>query len=382
MIRGGDKMRRKKTQEEYVEELKIKNPTVEVIGKYINAKNQILHRCKIHNIEWLVTPCSILQGCGCAQCKIDKDIINAQNKRKTHHQYLTEIINNNIPIEPLEEYVDGKTNIRHRCKICKHEWDARPHNILSGYGCPMCGIQKTKEVNMKTHNEYVIELSNKNPTVEVVEQYMGAHKSIKHYCKIHNIEFYIRPSDALKGHGCKQCQNERIYNANVKPHNQYEDELVDRDINIEVIDTYINAITPITHKCLKCHHEWLVAPNNILRGSGCPKCNESHGEKSVASWLHNHKIKFIQQYRFDECKDKYTLPFDFYLIDYNICIEYQGEQHYRAVDFFGGDEKFKLCQLHDQIKRNYCDNHNIPLICIRYDKNIEEELEKFLFILI
>lgn len=375
-------MGKNKTHEEYVAELATKNPTIEVIEKYINSKTKILHRCKIHNVEWLVTPCSILQGCGCTQCKIDKDIINAQSRRTPHRQYLTDIINNDIPIEPLEEYVNGKTKIRHRCKICKHEWDVRPHNILSGNGCPVCGIQKTKEANMKNHDKYAIELSNQNPTVEVIEQYKGSQKSIKHYCKIHNVEFYVRPSDALKGYGCKQCHSERIYNSKVKPHNQYEDELIDRGINIEVVGTYINAITPITHKCLKCHHEWLVAPNNILRGSGCPKCNESHGEKTIASWLNNHKVNFIPQYRFDDCKDKYTLPFDFYLVDYNICIEYQGEQHYRAVDFFGGDERFKLCQLHDQIKRNYCDNQNIPLLCIRYDKNIEEELENFLFILI
>jgi predicted Zn-ribbon and HTH transcriptional regulator len=370
-------MGKKKTHEEYVEELKIKNPTVEVVGKYINAKTKILHRCKTHSVEWFVTPDSVLQGCGCSQCKVDKDIINAKNKRKTHHQYLTEIINKNIQIEPLEEYIDSKTNIRHRCKICKHEWDARPYNILSGYGCPMCSIQKTKEANTKTHDEYIIELFNKNPTVEVIDQYKGANKPIKHYCKIHNIEFYIRPSDALRGSGCKKCQLEKIRNIQVKSHKQYEKELTEMNINIEVVGTYETALTPITHKCLKCGYEWSAIPNNILRGSGCPKCNESHGEKSISSWLNRHKIKFIQQYRFNDCKDKYTLPFDFYLVDYNICIEYQGEQHYRAVDFFGGDAKFKLRQLHDQIKKDYCDNHNIPLLCIRYDENIEEELEKF-----
>lgn len=371
-------MSRKKTHEEYVEELKVKNPTIEVIGTYINARTKILHRCKIHNVKWMVSPDSILQGCGCIQCKIDKDIINAQSKRKTHHQYLTEIINSNIQIEPLEEYINGITNIRHRCKICKYEWSVRPNNILSGYGCPACAIQKTKEVNMKTHDEYVIELSNKNPTVEVIERYKGSNKLTKHYCKIHNVEFYIRPSDALKSHGCKKCQSEKLHNSNVKPHNQYKEELTDRGINIDVIGTYVNALTPIAHKCLKCNHEWLVVPNNILRGSGCPKCNESHGEKSIEDWLCNHKIKFISQYRFDDCRDKYTLPFDFYLVDYNICIEYQGEQHYRAVDFFGGEVKFKLYQLHDQIKRDYCDNHNIPLLCIRYDENIEEKLNSFI----
>ena len=379
MIRGGGEcMSKKKTNEEYIREVSIKNPNVEVIGEYINAKTHILHRCKIHNVEWLATPGLILQGCGCGQCKIDKDIINAQSKRKTHQQYLIEIINNNIPIEPLEEYVDGKTNIRHRCKICKYEWSTKPSNVLYGYGCPICGIQKNRAVRMKTHNEYVIELFEKNSNIEAIEQYNGAHNPIKHYCKTHNVEFYVRPSDALKGCGCKKCYSEKLHNSNVKPHNQYEKELIDKNINVRVLETYVNAITPITHKCLSCEYEWPASPNNILRGSGCPVCNESHGEKLITSWLNNHKIKFIPQYRFSDCKDKHTLPFDFYLVDYNACIEFQGEQHYRPIDFFGGYVQFEAYQLHDQIKKDYCKNNNIPLLRIKYDENIEDKLNNFI----
>ena len=380
--KGGVNMGRTKTHEEYVEELKIKNPTVEVIGKYVNAKTRILHRCNVHNVEWLVVPDSIFQGCGCAQCKVDKDIANAQSKTKTHQQYLMELMDNNIAIEPLEEYINSHTNIRHRCKICQHEWDVRPGNILYGFGCPMCGIRKTKEVRMKTHNEYIRQLSIKNSNIEVIEQYDGANTPIKHYCNLHNVEFYIRPSDALNGDGCKRCHHERIRDSQVKSHDQYEEELIDRGVNIKVVDTYVNALTPILHKCLKCEHEWFAAPNNILRGSGCPKCNGSRGEKLITSWLNDYKIKFIPQYRFSDCKDKHTLPFDFYLIDYNACIEYQGEQHYRAIDFFGGDERFAICQSHDKIKKDYCNNNSIPLLCIKYDENVEEALEKFLFILI
>lgn len=375
-------MGRTKTHEEYVEELKIKNPTVYVIGRYINAKTPILHRCKTHNVAWIVTPDSILQGCGCGKCKIDKDAANAQSKRKTHQQYLAEISDNNIQIEPIEKYVNGNTNIHHRCKICKHEWDVRPNNILSGHGCPVCGVQKAKEARMKTHNEYVMQLSIKNSNIEAIDQYNGANTPIKHYCKLHNIEFYIRPSDALNGDGCTKCHNERIHNSKVKPQDQYEEELVDKNINIQIVGTYVNAVTPVLHQCLACGNEWLAVPNNILRGSGCPRCNESRGEKTITSWLNNHQINFIPQHRFDDCKDKYTLPFDFYLVDYNICIEYQGEQHYRPIDFFGGVEKFKVLQLHDRIKKDYCNHNNISLLCIKYNENIEEELEKFLFILI
>lgn len=70
----------------------------------------------------------------------------------------------------------------------------------------------------------------------------------------------------------------------------------------------------------------------------------------------------------------------FYLTDYNLAIEYQGEQHYRPIDYFGGKEKFEVQQKRDNIKRDYCKNNNINLLEIPYYKNVEEELNNFLFI--
>lgn len=372
-------MSKNKTQEEYVAELKIKNQNIEVVGQYINAKTKILHRCKIHNVEWMAIPDNVLRGCGCNQCKIDKDITNIKKRQKTHKQYIEELIDKNAFIEPLEQYIDGKTSILHKCNICGNIWSARPSNILSGYGCPLCGINKARKSKMKTHDEYVVELSVKNPNLEVKEQYNGSINPIKHYCKKHRNEFNVRPSDALKGYGCKECQIEKIHDANTKTHIEYDNELEKRNINIKVIGIYINAITPIIHQCLKCGYEWFGIPNNILRGSGCPKCNESHGEKNISNYLDTHNIIYIKQYMFDDCKDKKALPFDFYLPDLNVCIEYDGEQHFRVVDFFGGEDGLKNRQFHDKIKTDYCKANNIPLFRIAYNEDIEGKINNFLF---
>lgn len=70
-----------------------------------------------------------------------------------------------------------------------------------------------------------------------------------------------------------------------------------------------------------------------------------------------------------------TLPFDFYLPDYNLCIEFNGIQHYRAVEYFGGVKKFKAQQKNDKIKKKYCDDNNISLIIIRYNEIIEHKLK-------
>ena len=65
---------------------------------------------------------------------------------------------------------------------------------------------------------------------------------------------------------------------------------------------------------------------------------------------------------------------------YGVCIEYQGEQHYRPIEYFGGEESFYLQQKHDQIKRNYCKHNNIKLLEIPYWEDIEKVLNNFLFI--
>ena len=62
----------------------------------------------------------------------------------------------------------------------------------------------------------------------------------------------------------------------------------------------------------------------------------------------------------------------------NICIEYNGEQHYKPIDKFGGMDSFKTQQEHDKIKRNYCLEHNITLLEIPYTYNTNEKVTNFL----
>jgi very-short-patch-repair endonuclease len=88
-----------------------------------------------------------------------------------------------------------------------------------------------------------------------------------------------------------------------------------------------------------------------------------------------YNINFNPQKRFDDCRDKYTLPFDFYLPDYNLIIEIMGEQHERPVNYFGGEEAFKKCIKHEKMKRDYLKANNINILDIwYYDFDKMEEL--------
>ena len=435
---------KKKTHDEYVAELAIKNPTVEVIGQYVDAKTKIEHHCLIHDVYWDVLPPNALKGKGCKECMKDK---NRMKFTKSHEDYVAQVKEINPDIEVLEQYVGGDVPILHHCKKHDVEWKAYPNNILKGQGCVGCGKDKYHDKRCKKHEDYVAELAIKNPTVEVVEEYIDSKTPILHHCLIHDEYWKIQPSDALRGDGCWSCRNEKVRSILIKTHEDYIQELLIKNPNvevvgrymgyqtktlhhclkhdeywettpssalkgcgcykcfaeknseklcktheqyvkdveminsdIEVIGRYINARTPILHKCKIDGYKWMAIPYVILAGYGCPQCNESSGERQIRQWLNKYDIKYEYQKPFKNCRDILPLPFDFYLPNYNVCIEYQGIQHYKPVELFGGQKTFELQQKHDDIKREYCVNNNIKLLEIPYWSNVEEKLNNFLFI--
>lgn len=142
---------------------------------------------------------------------------------------------------------------------------------------------------------------------------------------------------------------------------------------------YVNNKTKVDIICPK-HGKFKQTPkNHLINKAGCPIYKESKGEKHIRLYLLERGIKFIPQYRFDNCKNKSQLPFDFYLPEYNICIEYDGMQHYKPIKYFGGVNGFYNIKTNDNIKTNYCLNNNIKLIRVDYkNNNIKGFLKKVL----
>ena len=95
--------------------------------------------------------------------------------------------------------------------------------------------------------------------------------------------------------------------------------------------------------------------------------NTSKGENKVKQILKSMNIEFETQKTFDDCrnpKTNYPLKFDFYLPNYNCCIEYDGLQHFQETCYFSDDLESR--QYKDNIKDNYCKNNNIKIIHIPY----------------
>ena len=71
------------------------------------------------------------------------------------------------------------------------------------------------------------------------------------------------------------------------------------------------------------------------------------------------------------------MRFDIYIPLFNICIEFDGKQHYEINNNFGGENEFEKIKLRDNIKTQYCINNNMNLIRIRYDECVDEKLSNY-----
>lgn len=131
-------------------------------------------------------------------------------------------------------------------------------------------------------------------------------------------------------------------------------------------------------QCLLCNNIKTIKGSHLKNGSiqSCG-CLKSQYELKILNILKDNNINFKYQYSFPDLKgDKKRLFFDFAIFNKNelkYLIEYQGEQHYRSVNYFGGEDKFQLQLKYDKKKIIYCENHNIPLIILNKQNNLNKE---------
>ena len=134
------------------------------------------------------------------------------------------------------------------------------------------------------------------------------------------------------------------------------------------------SYTKIKHKCLKCGNTWDDTPNNMLDYPICPKCKGTKGETRISNFLDENNIIHECQKGFDDLKFVKSLFYDFYLPEYNLLIEYDGEFHYRPIF---SEKSFNTEKQRDDLKNKYALEHGIDLLRIPYwdFDNIENILE-------
>lgn len=211
-------------------------------------------------------------------------------------------------------------------------------------------------------------------------------------CNDCGVEFKRSWNNLKSGNGCRICRynNQRILQMRPKKKDSlssYPEICLDWSIENERPYTdYSSGSGYKAHwKCHTCNYEWETTISHRIKDkSGCPKCANkmSKAEKYIYDYMTGINLSFFKEYTFNDCRDVNPLPFDFYVPDLKLCIEYDGIQHFQPVRFSKNmtdkmaQDNFIKAQRHDKIKNDYCANNNLKLIRISYKDNLETRLNE------
>jgi hypothetical protein len=227
-----------------------------------------------------------------------------------------------------------------------------------------------------------IQLINKQDEIELIsDKYIDSSKPLKFLCKKKNCGETFEASWAniskikdieYNSNGCSYCHGKKVGLSNCLAtkfpqlisewHPILNGDLTPWDVTY---GSHQNVWWLCSNE--NCNNEWDTSvKDRSSAGHQCPLCATSRGEKQIEKYLKENNIEYIHDYKFNDCKNIHKLKFDFYLFNYNMCIEYDGKHHYEPIDYFGGQEDFEKVKKLDQIKNTYCKQNNILLYRIPY----------------
>lgn len=273
-----------------------------------------------------------------------------------------------------KEYINANTNLLIECR-CGISFKATLDNFKRSNKrqCNNCG-QKGKTAFTFEFAKYFIEVESNSGCKLLSKNYIDCKKELLLECECRTQ--FTTNFDKFKNRNKRQCNKCSKTKSSIdlrKTNTEFNKEIYDLvgDEYI-VLGEYINSKTYIKICHSTCGCKWDVIPCNFLRGSRCPQCNESKGERRIRLYLESIRLKFIQELIFEDLVGVGggNLRFDFG--GYNdkdeiiYLIEYDGKQHFEHVASLMDFQSFTDIQTHDKRKNQYCKDNNIPLLRIPY----------------
>jgi hypothetical protein len=361
---------KKKTTEQFI--LESKNIHGEKYDysftEYINNKSKVKIICPKHGI-FEQAPSKHLQKRGCPKC--------ANNIKKTSLEFIKEAKNIHEDKYNYKKtvYENAFKKIVITCNI-HGDFKQRPNNHLNDQGCPKCNFTPVKSgMNKKYSKEKLIKIFNSiyHEKYDYTElNYTNYLNKVNVICQKHGkFQTYIKTH--MKGIGCLKCNKEKRDEKIIEKFNEIHN---NKYIYSEV--KYLNNKEKVEIICKK-HGSFTQTPSAHLSGQGCPVCQSSSGETKIENILKVFNIHYIKEHSFEDCVYEKKLRFDFYLPKYNICIEYDGKQHFEPIEVFGGVNQYIKTKKRDIIKNKFCRENNIKLIRISFkEKSFIKKIIKYL----
>lgn len=331
-----------------------------------NLLSKIKFICPIHGVI-TQTLNNHLQGKGCNKCannnrgaylKFTNE--NFIEKAKKRHDDLNEYDFSELNVD----YRDEKGKIEIICK--KHgKFKINPMYFIKGGGCPYCHGK-----TIRTDEEVRKELSELHPELDFTKTKYSERDSkyrIKVICPKHG-EQLINYYNLKNGQGCYWCGRESTGSKNTITNEEFIErgkkiygdkytyehlDMKNRDENGKVLVT------------CKIHGDFKSLPDFFYHGHACPKCQESRIEREIRMYLEENKIEYIYQCNRSKFSWLGLQSLDFYLPEYNVAIECQGEQHFIPATFGSkhvtSEESLNLIQKRDKAKLKKCKSNGIKM---------------------
>lgn len=336
-----------------------------LLSGYTNNSTKVLidFNCG-HEPHW-ITPNSYKRGSGCPKCaglcseQAKEDFFNLINKN--NHRILSEYINNSTKV--LIDY------------NCGHEpnW-VIPNHYKKGFGCIKCSGLCSEQAK-----EDLINLINKNEH-KLLSEYINANTKVLIDFNCGHEPHWITPQCYKIGQECPKCARNKILEEVKRKTREEYIRLIESNGH-KLLSEYIDVKTKVLID-FKCGHKphW-ITPQVYKRGSGCPHCYNK-GEGVLHKLLIDMGYNTETQKTYADLKDKNYLKYDFYLPEYNLLIELDGEHHRQEVVYTTKDMtelekdmaevdaflRLEDRKCKDKLKDDYAKDNNIPLLRIEYSR--------------
>lgn len=354
--------------------------------------SEVTVTCPVHG-DFRQTPRNHLHGNGCHECAK----LTMGSERLSLEDFLRrakEIHGDEYDYSLVKHIKNNREKLPIVCKKHGVFMQSAHAHLDAGQGCRECGkylikeklnghgrtkrgyntevfIEKARKVHGDTYDYSMVDFKDHRTPVTIICKKHGSFSQVPYY--------------HLAGNGCRQCYDERRTEIIQRPFEQFVVEARAVHGNDYEYDeaSYKGSKKKMKIYCKKCQRNFLQMPyNHINMRQGCPRCQQSQGEKRVEMKLIAMSERFVPQYKI-AYKDGVVIKrggiyVDFYIPEKRTFIEFNGSQHYKASSRFGGVPNFTRQQKRDQILRRYCATNGYKLIEIPYTDfdRIEEILEK------
>lgn len=343
-------------------------------SKYKTSSTRVACRCDACGHEGRKTLSNILEGMGCLMCHY----ASRKGRGKYTYDEVCNIFADNNCTLLDDTYTNMNEKLEYVCSCGNKDYKTLK-SFLKGARCEKCRYKRVSDAKTTTMEEIKDIFSKEGYTV-VSEKYdyKDAYK-IEYICPSgHKGEMSLAKFNY--GSRCPKCLRLRLADEFKLDIDEVRSRFADKGFTL-LTNNYINSNQKLGFIC-KCGNEYEATMGNLRHIDGCPKCNiRSKGEFRVMNHLESTGVDYIPQFTTTKCKNIRPLRFDFAIIGNNgsvkMFIEYDGIQHFEPIDYFGGEDNFLYVKKNDEIKNDYCNENDIPLIRIPYWEfdNIETILD-------